>query len=68
VTILAVEDLPQVIIKQNDLVIHNGGAKSVDDLKIFLEEQLYKYLKAQPVKITQPIFWQNLSNRLLAGF
>lgn len=63
-----VEGLPQVIIKQNDLVIHNETVKNIDDLKIFLEEQSDKYLKAQPVKITQLIGWQTVSKRLLANF
>ncbi len=45
ITILAVEDLPSVIIKQNGEFVHSETAKSVDDLKIFLEEQLYKFLE-----------------------
>lgn len=44
VTILVVEDLPTVIIKQNEEVIFNNMVKSIDDLKIFLEERLYIYL------------------------
>ncbi len=46
VTILVVEDLPQVCIKQNGKEIFNETVKSIDDLKIFLEERLYKYLEA----------------------
>lgn len=45
ITILAVEDLPRVSIKQDGEVVYNETVKSVDDLKIFLEEQLYKYLE-----------------------
>lgn len=44
VKILVVEDLPQIFIKQNGKVILNETVKSIDDLKIFLEERLYKYL------------------------
>ena len=44
VTILVVEDLPQVSIKQDGEVIYSETIKSIDDLKIFLEERLYKYL------------------------
>ncbi len=43
VTILVVEDLPRVSIKQNEVIVFNDTIKSVDDLKIFLEERLYKY-------------------------
>lgn len=45
VTILVVEDLPQIFIKQDGEVIYSETIKSVDDLKIFLEERLYKYLE-----------------------
>ncbi len=45
ITILALEDLPRVSIKQNGEVVFNETVKSVDDLKIFLEERLYKYLE-----------------------
>lgn len=44
VTILVVEDLPQVSIRQNGREIYSDTVKSIDDLKIFLEERLYKYL------------------------
>jgi len=44
ITILVVEDLPSIIIKQNETVVFTETVKSVDDLKIFLEERLYKYL------------------------
>ena len=45
ITILIVEDSPQVSIKQNGAVILNETVKSIDDLKIFLEERLYKYME-----------------------
>lgn len=45
VTILVVDDLPQVFIKQSGKTVLNETVKSVDDLKIFLEERLYKYLE-----------------------
>ena len=44
-TILVVEDLPQIFIKQSGEVVLNEALKSIDDLKIFLEEHLYKYLE-----------------------
>lgn len=46
ITILVVEGLPQVSIRQNGQEIYSETVKSVDDLKIFLEERLYKYLEA----------------------
>ena len=46
IKILVVEDLPQIFITQNGKEIYSDTMKSVDDLKIFLEEQLYKYLEA----------------------
>ena len=45
-SVLVVEDLPRVSIKQNGEVIFSDTIKSIDDLKIFLEERLYKYLEA----------------------
>jgi hypothetical protein len=45
ITILVTEDLPQVFIKQNGELVYTETVKSVDDLKIFLEERLYKYLQ-----------------------
>ncbi len=44
VEILAAENEPQVIIKQNKLIILSETVKSIDDLKIFLEERLYQHL------------------------
>ncbi len=45
-TILVVEDLPRVSIQQDGELIYNETVKSIDDLKIFLEERLYKRLEA----------------------
>ncbi len=44
ITILVTEDLPQIFIKRDGEVIYSETIKSIDDLKIFLEERLYKYL------------------------
>ncbi len=44
IKILVVENLPQIFIKQNGEVIYSETVKSIDDLKIFLKERLYKYL------------------------
>ena len=46
ITILVVEDLPQIFIEQNGEVVYSETIKSIDNLKIFLEERLYKYLEA----------------------
>ena len=46
VAIAAPENEPQVIVKQDDRVIVNETVKSVDDLKIFLEERLYQYFES----------------------
>jgi len=46
ITILVVGDLPQIFIKQEGKIVLNETVKSVDDLKIFLEERLYKYFEA----------------------
>lgn len=46
ITTLVVGDSPQVFIKQNGKTVLSKTVKSVDDLKIFLEECLYKYLEA----------------------
>ena len=46
VEILASKNEPQVIIKQNESLILSEIVKSIDDLKIFLEERLYQYLEA----------------------
>ena len=46
ITILVVEDLPRVSIKEGGATVFEDTIKNVDDLKIFLEERLYKYLEA----------------------
>lgn len=46
ITILVVEDLPRVSIKQGGATVFEDTVKSIDDLKIFLEERLYKYFEA----------------------
>ena len=45
ITILVIEDLPSVTIKENGEIKHSETPKSMDDLKMFLEERLYKYLE-----------------------
>lgn len=45
VTILVIDNLPSVTIKQNGKTVFSETVKSVDDLKIFLEERFYKYLR-----------------------
>ncbi len=45
IRILVVEDLPRISIKQGREMIFEDTVKSIDDLKIFLEERLYKYLE-----------------------
>lgn len=45
IKILVVEDLPRISIEQNGEPVFNDTVKSIDDLKIFLEERLYKYLE-----------------------
>jgi hypothetical protein len=44
ITILVIDNLPSVTIKQEGKTVSSETVKSVDDLKIFLEERLYKYL------------------------
>jgi hypothetical protein len=45
ITILVLDNSPCVSIEQNGRTVFNTTMKSVDDLKIFLEERLYKYLE-----------------------
>ena len=45
IKILIVEDLPRISIEQNGEVVFNDIVKSIDDLKMFLEERLYRYLE-----------------------
>jgi len=42
ISILVIEDLPSVTIRQNGEIKYSETQKSVDDLKPFLEERLYK--------------------------
>ncbi len=44
VTILVIDNLPSVTIKQEGKTVFSETVKNVDDLKIFLEERLYLYL------------------------
>lgn len=43
INVLVVEDLPRLAIKKEGEILFNDTIKSIDDLKIFLEERLYKY-------------------------
>ena len=45
INVLVVEDLPRLAIKKEGEILFNDTIKSLDDLKIFLEEQLYKYFE-----------------------
>ena len=45
VKILVVETEPQAVIERDGAEVFNETLKSVDDLKIFLEERLYHFLK-----------------------
>ncbi len=45
ITISVAEDLPAIIIKRDGAVVLDDTVKSIDDLKIFLEERLYKYVE-----------------------
>lgn len=45
ITILVVEHLPQIFIKQGGKVILSETIKSIGDLKIFLEGRVYKCLE-----------------------
>lgn len=47
VRVLIMEDTPSVVIRKSGALIYSETVKSVDDLKIFLEERLYQYLKVQ---------------------
>lgn len=42
IKIIAVETSPQLVVRSNGEVLFNKALSSVDDLKIFLEERLYK--------------------------
>jgi hypothetical protein len=45
INILVVENLPRISIEQNGRVLFSDTVKNIDDLKIFLEERLYKYIE-----------------------
>ena len=45
VEILATEIDPQVKVKENESIIVRETVKSIDNLKIFLEERLYQFLE-----------------------
>lgn len=45
INITVVEESPTVVIKREKEVVFTDTVRSVDDLKIFLEEQVYKYLE-----------------------
>ncbi len=45
INVLVVEDLPQLAIKKEGEILFSDTIKSIDDLKIFLEERLYKYFE-----------------------
>lgn len=44
VSIVTIENLPTVTIKNGETINFQDTLRSVDDLKIFLEERLYQYL------------------------
>ena len=45
VKILVIEDQMHTIVERNEKKIYNELIKSVDDLKIFLEERFYQFLE-----------------------
>lgn len=45
-TMMVAGNLPQFFIKQDGKVVLNEKIKNIDDLKMFLEDRFYKYLKA----------------------
>ena len=45
INVLVVEDLPRLAIKKEGEILFNDIFRSIDDLKIFLEERLYKYFE-----------------------
>ena len=45
IKILAVESTPQLVVRANGEVVCNETLRSIDDLKIFLEERLYKFFE-----------------------
>ena len=43
IKILVIESAPQLLVRMGGELLCNETLKSVDDLKIFLEERLYKF-------------------------
>ena len=46
INVLVVEDLPRLSIKKEGEILFSDTIRSIDDLKIFLEERLYTYFDA----------------------
>lgn len=46
VNIITVENLPTLIIKRDETISFQDTLRSIDDLKIFLDERLYQFLKS----------------------
>lgn len=44
IKVLAVESSPQLVIHSDGELVCNENLRSVDDLKIFLDERLYQFL------------------------
>ena len=44
ISVLVIEDLPSVVIKKDSVMLYSETVKSIDDIKIFLEERLYTFL------------------------
>lgn len=46
INVLVVEDMPRLATKKEGEILFNDTIKSLDDLKIFLEERLYKFFES----------------------
>lgn len=46
ITVLVIEDTPLINVKKDGSPVHSETVRSADDLKILLEERLYKYFEA----------------------
>ena len=44
ISVLVIEGLPSVVIKKDSVMLYSETVKSIDDLKILLEERLYTFL------------------------
>ena len=44
ISVLVIEGLPSVVIKKDTVMLYSETVKSIDDLKILLEERLYTFL------------------------